>query len=92
MNSHSLPVTNTAVSNQKRAMIWRSNYLRGRGFERVRAMVVKLTAEMTAPLRQPRHMLRGKVAIREKSELRNLGSASPVRLGQSNHKANKKRP
>jgi len=92
MNNHSLPVTIIVVSDQKRAMIWRSDDLRGRGFERVRATVVKLSDEMTAPLRQRSQMLRGKVAKRENSDVAWFWPAASITCNRGNHKANKKRP
>src|SRR4051812_48955206 len=65
---------------------------RGHGLERVRAMVVKLSDQMTAPLRQRSQMFRGKVAACEIPD-----GVPPCRAGSTNSNngnpnANKKRP
>jgi hypothetical protein len=62
MNNHSLPVTTIVLPDPKRSTHLARQYRRGLRLVPVRAMVVKLSDEMTAPLRQRSQILRGKVA------------------------------
>jgi hypothetical protein len=92
MNNHSLPVTTIVLPDPKRSTHLARQYRRGPRLVPVRAMVVKLSDEMTAPLRQRSQILRGKVAEGENPDLASLGLAVSTERGKGNRNANKKRP